>query len=80
MQMQSTKSIETKPKNDWSYTIEQSRYGLFTSVLKDGTKMTTALTEDACRFVTDNIRIPVLRGEYDGETSTLGSAVVDGKL
>ena len=67
-------------KNDWSYTIEKSRYGLYTSVLKDGTKMTTALTEDACRFVTDNIRIPVLRGEYDGTTSTLGSAVVGGKL
>ena len=70
----------TKSKNDWSYTIEKSRYGLYTSVLKDGTKMTTALTEDACRFVTDNIRIPVLRGEYDGITSTLGSAVVGGKL
>ena len=67
-------------KNDWSYTIEKSRYGLYTSVLKDGTQMTTALTEDACRFVTDNIRIPVLRGEYDGVTSTLGSAVVGGKL
>lgn len=78
MQMPSTKS--TKTKNDWSYTIEESRYGLFTSVLKDGTKMTTALTEDACRFVTDNIRIPVLRGEYDGETNTLGSAEVGGKL
>jgi hypothetical protein len=67
-------------KNDWSYTIEQSRFGLYTSVLKDGTRMTTALTEDACRYVTDNIRIPVLRGEYDGVTSTLGSAVVGGKL
>ena len=67
-------------KNDWSYTIEKSRFGLYTSVLKDGTKMTTALTEDACRFVTDNIRIPVLHGEYDGTTSTLGSAVVGGKL
>ena len=70
----------TKPKNDWTYTIEQSRYGLYTSVLKDGTKMTTALTEEACRYVTENIRIPVLRGEYDGVTSTLGSAIVSGKL
>ena len=67
-------------KNDWSYTIEQSRYGLYTSVLKDGTKMTTALTEDACRYVTDNIRIPVLRGEWDGVTSVMGTAVVGGKL
>ena len=70
----------TKPKNDWTYTIEQSRYGLYTSVLKDGTKMTTALTEDACRYVTANIRIPVLRGEYDGVTSVMGKATVDGKL
>ena len=78
MQMPSTKSTETM--NDWSYTIEESRYGLFTSVLKDGTKMTTALTREACEYVTNNIRIPVLRGEYDGETSTLGSATVHGKL
>jgi len=76
--MPSTKSTQTK--NDWSYTIEESRYGLFTSVLKDGTKMTTALTREACDWVTLNIRIPVLRGEYDGETSTLGSATVQGKL
>ena len=69
-----------KPKNDWSYTIEKSRYGLYTSVLKDGTKMTTALTEEACRYVTENIRIPVLRGEYDGVTSVMGRATVDGKL
>ena len=65
---------------DYTYTIEQSRYGLYTSVLTDGTKMTTALTEEACRFVTDNIRIPVMKGEYDGYCSTLGSAVVGGKL
>ena len=65
---------------DYSYTIEQSRYGLYTSVLTDGTKLTTALTEEACRFVTDHIRIPVMKGEYDGFTSTLGSAVVGGKL
>ena len=65
---------------DYSYTIEESRYGLFTSVFKDGTKGTTALTREACDFVTKNIRIPVMRGEYDGTTSTLGSAVVGGKL
>lgn len=70
----------TKSKNDWSYTIEQSRYGLYTSFLKDGTPMTTALTEEACEFVTTNIRIPVLRNEYDGETSVMGIAVVGGKL
>ena len=42
--------------------------------------MTTALTEEACRFVTDNIRIPVMKGKYDGWVSTLGSATVGGKL
>ena len=71
--------METTP-SEYEYTIVKSRYGLYTSVLKDGTKMTTALTEEACRFVTDNIRIPVMKGEYDGWTSTLGSAVVGGKL
>ena len=42
--------------------------------------MTTALTEEACRYVTDNIRIPVLQGTWDGDTSFLGKAVVTGKL
>lgn len=65
---------------DYSYTIEKSRYGLFTSVFADGTKGTTALTRDACDFVTKNIRIPVMRGEWDGPTSTLGKAEVGGKL
>ena len=65
---------------DYSYTIVKSRYGLYTSVFADGTNGTTALTEDACRFVTDNIRIPVMRGEWDGPTSVMGSAVVEGKL
>ncbi len=65
---------------NYEYDIVKSRYGLYTSVLKDGTKMTTALTEEACRYVTDNIRIPVMKGEYDGFTSIMGKAVVDGKL
>ena len=66
---------------NYDYDIVKSRYGLYTSVLTEtGQKMTTALTEDACRFVTDNIRIPVMKGEYDGLVSTLGSAVVGGKL
>ena len=67
-------------KNDWTYSIEKSRYGLYTSYLADGTALTTALTEDACDYVTVNIRIPVLRGEWDGQTSVMGKAVVDGKL
>ena len=65
---------------DYSYTIIESRYGLFTSVFADGTKGTTALTKEACDFVTKNIRIPVMRGEWDGATSIVGSATVGGKL
>ena len=65
---------------DYSYTINESRYGLFTSVFADGTQGTTALTQEACDFVTRNIRIPVMRGEFDGVTSLMGKAVVDGKL
>ena len=65
---------------NYSYEIIESRYGLFTSVFADGTKGTTALTREACDWVTRNIRIPVMRGEWDGPTSTLGKATVDGKL
>lgn len=65
---------------DYAYDIVESRYGLFTSVFKDGTKGTTALTREACEWVTNNIRIPVMRGEFDGVTSVMGKAVVDGKL
>ena len=65
---------------DYSYIIRKSRYGLYTSFFADGTAGTTALTEDACDFVTRNIRIPVMRGEWDGQTSVMGKAVVDGKL
>ena len=65
---------------DYSYTITRSRYGLYTSVFADGTPGTTALTAEACDFVTKNIRIPVLRGEWDGPTSVMGKASVDYKL
>ena len=72
-------SVDTTP-SPYEYTIEKSRFGLYTSVLLDGTKMTTASTEEACKYVTDHIRIPVMKGEFDGFTSTFGSAVVEGKL
>ena len=64
---------------NYEYTIKRSRYGLYTSYLSDGTAMVTGLTEDACRLVTDTIHIPVLKGEFDGWTSIMGKAVVDGK-
>ncbi len=65
----------------YDYSIQESRYGLFTSVLtSDGTRMVTGLTEEACRFCTDNIHIPVLNGTFDGWTSTPRTSVVAGKL
>lgn len=65
----------------YDYTIQKSRYGLYTSVLNsDGTSMVTGLTEEACRLVTDTIHIPVLNGTFDGWTSTPRSSVVEGKL
>ena len=64
----------------YEYTVQRSRYGLYTSYLSDGTAMVTGLTEDACRLVTDSIHSPVLKGEFDGWTSIMGKAVVDGKL
>jgi hypothetical protein len=65
---------------DYSYTINKTRYGLYTSVFADGTPGTTALTQEACDYVTRNIRIPVMRGEFNGTTSIMGEAVVNGKL
>lgn len=62
------------------YTVKESRFGLFTSFDKDSNPLTTALTEEGCRFVTENIRIPVLQGTWDAYTSVLGDAVVTGKL
>ena len=64
----------------YEYTIKESRFGLFTSYLEDGTGMVTAATEEACRFVTDNIHIPSLKGEFKGWTSEPRSATVQGKL
>ena len=63
-----------------NYTVRESRYGLFISVAPDGTEMITAMTEEACRYATDNIHIPVIFGEFDGYTSKQHSSVVDGKL
>ena len=67
-------------RTDSSYTIDESRYALYTSVLTDGTRMVTGMTEDRVRQVTDDIHIPVMKGEFDGRTSQARSSVVDGKL
>ena len=79
----SQSSVSPSPsstRTDWSYTLVESRYGLFTSVLTDGTRMVTGMTEDGVRQVTDDIHIPVMKGEFDGWTSQPRSSVVDGKL
>lgn len=64
----------------YEYTIEESRFGLFTSVLTDGTRMVTGMTEEAVRYCTDNIHIPVMQGIFDGWTSAPKAGVVGGKL
>lgn len=65
---------------DYTYTIEETRYGLFTSILADGTKCVTGPTLEATQRCTDDIHIPVLKGTFDGWTSTPRASVVEGKL
>ena len=78
---QSTATSSPKSKRtDWTYTITKSRYGLHTSTLTDGTRMVTGMTEEDVREITDTIHIPVMKGEYDGYTSTPRMGVVEGKL
>ena len=67
-------------RTDWTYDIIKTRYGLYTSVLTDGTRMVTGMTEDGVRIVTDTIHIPVMKGEFNGYTSIPRKGVVDGKL
>ena len=62
------------------YTIEKTRMGLYVSVDSKGNRMVTGLTEEAVKYVTDNIHIPVLQGTFDGYTSKPRSSVVGGKL
>ena len=62
------------------YTIEPTRMGLYVSIDDKGNRMVTGLTEEAVKYVTDNIHIPVLQGTFDGYTSTPRSSVVGGKL
>ena len=78
---QSTATSSPKSKRtDWTYTITKSRFGLYTSIFTDGTRMVTGMTEEDVRDITDTIHIPVMKGEYDGYTSTPRNGVVDGKL
>ena len=62
------------------FTIEKSRFGLYTSIAPDGTRMVTGMTEESVDWATKNIHIPHLLGTFDGVTSKGRSSVVDGKL
>ena len=78
---QSTATSSRKSKRtDWTYDITKTKYGLYISTLTDGTRMVTGMTEKGVRDVTDTIHIPVMKGEFDGYTSTPRNGVVDGKL
>ena len=46
------------------YTIEPTRMGLYVSIDDKGNRMVTGLTEEAVKYVTDNIHIPVLQGTF----------------
>lgn len=78
--LESISSTLQETQTDWTYIIQKSRFGLYTSVLTNGTQMVTGPTEDAVRYVTDEIHIPVMKGEYDGWTSQPRIGVVEGKL
>ena len=78
---QSTATSSRKSKRtDWTYDITKTKYGLYISTLTDGTRMVTGMTEKGVRDVTDTIHIPVMKGEFDGYTSSPRNGVVDGKL
>ena len=62
------------------FDVTENRFGLFTSVKTDGTRMITAMTEDACVAVTKDIHIPVELGCFEGFTSEARSGTVAGKL
>jgi len=78
-QSTATSSRKSK-KTDWTYDITKTKYGLYISTLTDGTRMVTGMTEEGVRDVTDTIHIPVMKGEFDGYTSSPRNGVVDGKL
>ena len=63
-----------------SYTVKESRFGLFTSYKPDGEAMVTSATEKECRFATEMIHIPSLFGTFTGTTSVGSEAFVGGKL
>lgn len=63
-----------------NYTVEESKYGMHTSIAPDGTRMVTAMTEEICRRVTETIHVPSLFNDPSVTTVVVGSARVGGKL
>lgn len=63
-----------------NFMVDESRYGLFTSVAPDGSRMVTAMTEKICRRVTETIHIPSKFNCPSVTTVVVGSAYVSGKL
>ena len=62
------------------YRIEQNRFKLFISYDKQNVPMVTSLTEDNCRFATENIFLPVRHGTYHLPVRAMNDGRVGGKL
>lgn len=62
------------------FTVDESRFGLFTSYDKEGKGMVTSGSLEACVDATCRIQIPVILGTFDGYTSEARSSTVGGKL
>ena len=73
---------ENETVYDDCFVVRKSRFGLFTSIKLDGTKMVTGLTLESCLYST---RFD-LKAEQEGTLWTgdnvkiMGSAIVGGKL
>jgi len=75
-----TDNVTTYSAQGIEFTIEKSRFGLYTSVDTEGNRMITGPSEEACVHVTKTIQIPVILGTFDGYTSVPRSSTVQGKL
>ena len=47
------------------YTITKSRFGLYTSIKADGTRMVTGETEDGVRFYVPNNLVSINQEQFD---------------
>ena len=62
------------------YYIKQNRFKLYISFDSKDVPMVTSLTEDNCRYATENIFLPVRHGTYQLPVRAVNSGVVGGKL